>query len=755
MSLSDIDTSYFSHPDYYYRDHIKNIVDSFNDKVHIKAAEYHDLGKLSTAFQNYIRNVNANNSEKTTHSLESALIFLKENAYTLNKETLPIFISILKHHGNLENVNDLALKLNYPTEILEKHKNFEMMLDEIQKAAGLINDLNLDICCDYFDEEPFVDHYQFSGIDMYYKIKDSFSKLIFADKYEAIFKQSFSEKSFIDFETYIGKLIHLISEKKNDLTAVRNEARISAITKLKENLDKKIFLVEAPTGIGKTFIALQLSLELGKVKNKKRIINALPMTSIIDQTFEEYSKIIDSIILMKFHHLSYSKEYINNDKEIEDERNYSKQKNLFLNKSWSEDNVIVTTFNQVLNLFYSNKNSDLIKFWTLRDSVIIFDEIQAIPRVLLKDFSETINYLSKEFNIDFILMSATVPDIKKYLDDKLFCELIDTKYYSMDFNNRYALTIKQSIDCNEKLITEIEKEFKNNKSVLCVVNTKKLALDIYQELSKTIKKKETVFLLSSLFIPKHRKEIINKIKSIIKLNKKIILVSTQVIEAGVDLDFDTGFREFAPFYSIIQTAGRVNRENRKEVKESARLVIFAKLAYSPYHPTDLLHDIVFDLLKEKDEIRENNLFLLLKKYFEIAIKRTSPDGILLQHVKNLEFEEVAKLFNANFMKEIPGFIPVFIEIEENLYQNFKNQLIEKLRFLSEKNNSLETKLDIKAQMKDIYKNISAYLINVPKKEAIDLPYFYKDDEIKVCSFDLLTSHYCYKMGWYTTDKFIF
>ncbi|MBN1798037.1 MAG: CRISPR-associated helicase Cas3' [Spirochaetales bacterium] len=751
MSLSNIDTSCFSHPDYYYRDHINNIADSFNDRVHRNAAEYHDLGKLSTAFQNYIRSVN--NSEKTTHTLESALIFLKENSYTLNKETLPVFISILKHHGNLENVNDLASRLNYPTEILEKHKNFLIKIGEIQNVAGLINTFNLDSCCDYFYEEPFVEYYKFSGIDMYYKIKEVFSRLIFSDKYEAIFKKSYEAVPFTGFDIYIERLNHLISEKKNNLTLIRNEARINAITKLKENINKKIFLVEAPTGIGKTFMALQLSLELGKIKQKNRIINALPMTSIIDQAFEEYSKIIDSSILMKFHHLSYTKEYVNNDAETNEEINYSKQKNVFINKSWSEDHVIVTTFNQILNLFYSNKNSDLIKFWTLRNSVIIFDEIQAIPRVLLKDFSETINFLSKEFNINFILMSATVPDIKKYLDEKVFCELLENKYYSMEFNNRYALKMDRSIDCIEKLIEEIENEFKKYKSVLCVVNTKKLASTIYQELIKIVNEKEIVFLLSSLFIPKHRKEIIDEMKTALKSNKKIILVSTQVIEAGVDLDFDTGFREFAPLYSIIQTAGRVNREDRKGVKESARLVIFPKLAYSPYHSTDLLQDIVFDLLK--DEIRENNLLPLLKNYFEIAIKRTSPDVILLEQVENLEFENVVKLFNANFMKEIPGFIPVFIEIEEHLYNKFVNQLKERFILLSEKTISLEAKLNIKAQIKDIYKGISAYVINVPIKEAVDLPYFYKDDEVKVCGFDLLISHYSDKMGWHTLDKFIF
>ena len=753
MSLSDIDENYLSHPDYPYRYHIKNITDSFIDESHKNVAEFHDLGKLSKAFQTYIRNVNDRNQRKTTHSLESALIYLKEHKYLLDKNTLPEFVSILRRHGNLENIDDMAGNLNYTNDILESHENLIMALDEIQKASGLKNDFNLESCCDYFNEEPFVAGYKFSGIDMYYQIKEVFSKLIFADKYEAIFKQVYIEKPFNDFDVYIVKLLQLLAKKENNSSKIRNEARNDTLYRLKENLGKKIFLIEAPTGIGKTFMALHLALELGKEKKKKRIINALPMTSIIDQTYEEYLNIIDSDVLMKYHHLSVSKNYLTKDQESDSETNYSKQKNVYINKSWSEDKVIVTTFNQILNLFYSNKNSDLVKFWTLRDSVIIFDEIQAIPRILLKDFAETINYLSQAFNIDLILMSATVPDIKKHLDNSILCELLDNRYYNMEFNNRYAIKIDHSINCKERLVLEIEKEFENNQSVLCVVNTKKLALNVYQDLFHSVKKDDTVFLLSSLFIPKHRKDKINNIKTILKSKRKIILISTQVIEAGVDLDFDIGFREFAPFYSIIQTAGRINRENRSEVQDTAKLIVFPKIGYSPYHQTDLSEDIVFDLLK--NEIRENNLLPVLRKYFEIVLNRTSPDPILYKKMENLEFEEVSKLLNNNFMKEIPGFTPIFIEIEKHLYNEYENSLKEIFIVLHEKNIPLEAKMNLKAQIKDIYKEISEYVINVPKKEANDLPYFHRDDEMKYCCFDVLNNYYSIECGWNTKDDFIF
>ena len=358
-----------------------------------------------------------------------------------------------------------------------------MSSDEISDFGEYIDNA-IDDDAEYFDEDEFVFKNKLFGIDSYFKIKDVFSKLIFADKYEAIFKCGYNEKTFENVEFYIEKLLKFLSGKDNDLSLIRNKARTDTIEKLKQNIDKNIFLIEAPTGIGKTFMALHLALEIIKIKDKKRLITALPMTSIIDQTFDEYSNIFDDNILMKYHHLSFSKEYYNSDKEKRNEEDFYKQKDSFINKSWSEDTVIITTFNQLLNLFYSNKNRDLIKFWTLRDSIIILDEIQAVPRILLKDFSETISFLSKKFNIDFILMSATVPDIKNFIDKSLICELLDNKYFSLEFNNRYALRVDNSINSVNKLAAEIIDKSNLDNSVLAVVNTKKLALSVYEQLIK-------------------------------------------------------------------------------------------------------------------------------------------------------------------------------------------------------------------------------------------------------------------------------
>lgn len=376
---------------------------------------------------------------------------------------------------------------------------------------------------------------------------------------------------------------------------------------------------------------------------------------------------------------------------------------------------------------------------------VIIDEVQAIPRVLLQDFARTVSLLSKQLNIDFILMSATVPEIKSFLEPSQIAELLDNKYFSLDFNNRYVLRFDNKIESEDALLKSIILQHKKNKSILTVVNTKKVALRVYNQLNEKHKDSESIFLLSSSFIPKHRKIIIAKISKLLKDKKTPILVSTQVIEAGVDLDFDYGFREFAPFYSIIQTAGRVNRENRNEVKSSATLVVFPKIGYSPYHQTDLLRTDVEDILSE--EVRENNLLPLLKKYFTTAIKRTPIEMLLYEKMENLEFQEVLRIFNNNFMKEIPYTVSLFIEIIEGIYEEFHLKLENLYESLKKKSLPIEEKLEIKIKIKEVYKEVAQYVINVPMDYVATFESFYKDSEMKICLFDKIEYYYNTKTGF--------
>ncbi len=753
MTLFDVPSNKYSHPDNYkYNTHIKNIAASFNNNTQHILANYHDLGKLSDEFQNYLNIINKikycdKNStvfnelkkelynSKTTHAFESAYIFLTYNNLKINLENLSIFLAILRHHGNLKNTNEyFENTLLNEEEILYSHPNFQKKIKKICKIANIELNVALEDYCELFDSENFIQTNNLTGLKTYFKIKEDFSKLIFADKYEAIFKQPFKINQSINYNKNIKKLLSLIKNKQNDLSEIRNKAREEILYNFAQNQAKSIFIIEAPTGLGKTFASLHLALEIVKTKNKSKIINALPMTSIIDQTHKVYSKIFDGKDLLKFHYLTYSKNYSSSEDE-KDEENKKYQKDDFLSSSWAVDNIIITTFNQLFNALYSNKNKDLLKFWTLRNSVIILDEIQAIPRILLRDVSQTINFLSKEFNIDFILMSATIPAIKNFLDPTQTSSLLDNKYFSMDFNNRYVLKFDRTIDDSDKLLNEILEKSDKYNSVLCVVNTKKLSLKLFEKL-ETYFNKEEIILLNTNFIPVHRKAILKNLATRLVYKEKTILISTQVVEAGVDLDFDYGFREFAPLSSIIQTAGRVNREGGKD---SAKLVITEKIGGSPYHLKDLLHDDVVSLLDE--DVQEKNILELLEKYFSISIAKTSKDALLIEEMKNCNFENVIKIFNDNFMKDTPYLSSIFIEVEANLYSSIKSEMDKLFICIKDDKLILEEKMNVKSKLKDLNKRISQYVINVPTAACKDFEKFYEESEIYYLPFTNLKDYY--------------
>ena len=745
MTLFELPDVVYSHPgEYPFKTHVLNIAESFDDPDHEKTALFHDLGKLNRTFQ---ANINQG-GPLPYHAHAGAFFYLAWAKMALNPETFGVFLSILKHHGDLPDVQDIAEDLMDDDTIRNVHKELPDSMQQIQEALRIRVDFDLEEMCELFDREAFVNDYGLSGLPSYFRIKTIFSRLIFADKYEAIFKERFDEGPEMDIDRCLNNLSALIHQKANALSNVRNEARDDVLAAFSGHQEKRIFFIEAPTGIGKTFTSLQLALTLARRKNKKRVICALPMTSIIDQNHMEYAKVVDGETLLKFHHLTKTKDYRNNDRDGENERDFYNQKNDFLSASWSQDRVIVTTFNQVLNAMYSHRNRDLVKFWTLKDSVIIFDEIQAIPRILLRDFAQTVLYLTQALNMDVILMSATIPALKPLLPEDAWCNLLSDRYYAMDFNNRYALAFDKTIDSPGKLAERIRKAAGRNHSVLCVVNTKKLARDLYERCCEFVNEDdgEAVYLLSTLFIPKHRKRIIKAIRRRLLKKKKTILISTQVIEAGVDLDFDFGFREFAPLYSIIQTAGRINRENREEVRQTATLVVTDHIGNSPYHETDLLYDDVSRLLATP--MREKDILPRLKSYFDTAISQTRPEPLLIDDMEQLRYQTVMKTFDGNFMKALPAMTSVFIEIKAGFYDMFANERNRLIDSMKQTGLSLEEIMEIKIRLKRINKYVSAYIITVCKDDASDLPDFKSHHGVKVCQYSRLASGaYTQHKGW--------
>ncbi len=695
---------FFSHPTTKYIDHISRIANSFDESHHKTVAKYHDLGKLSKEFQKYItlkKREDEDNQEfekrraklKTTHTLESAYLYY---CNTVNKDDnfLINFFTILKHHSNLGDIEK---------EIKEYISILDINQERLSKIEYIANQSDLK-----FDSDMFMFKYffkrnissRFYNLENFFLFKKRYSRLILADKFEAIFHKPYSNISILskdDISKYLKKIKDIISIKQKERPNIyRTQAREAIFDNYQKNKNSNIYLIKAPTGVGKTFIALELALSIARDRaDKRRIITAIPFTSIIDQTHKEYEKILGDVL--KYHHLTKYKE-----SKDEDEKEQFNQK-VFLTDIWHE-HFIVTTFNQLLYTIFSNHNRDNLRLETLRDSIIIVDEVQNIPRVLISSVVKIFEMFAREYNIHFIIMSATMPYFDGLLKDSI---VLSEDWFYHKKENRYRLHFINGLNSLENLATEIDSQ---DKSVLCVVNTIDKAKRVFEQIGGV--EREDKFLLTTHQIPLHRQEIIEEIKEALFRGKNIKLISTQLIEAGVDLDFDIGYREFAPFGSIIQMAGRVNREGKKGVCD---VFVFDFLATAnqnedvkrlPYRAIDLQEDHTIEWLSEP--LEEIAILENLESYFKSIQEETSSID-LLEPMKKLAFFSLFELLNENFMPNQPWKVSLFIEVEANQFG----------KYIEERNEILNTPdydtFEAMNRIKNLEKDLGAYTITVNHK----------------------------------------
>ena len=368
-----------------------------------------------------------------------------------------------------------------------------------------------------------------------------------------------------------------------------------------------IYILNMPTGSGKTLCSMKFALERAIKGNKKHIIYVIPYNSIIDQTTEIFSNVFGDSATILRHQSTYS--YDENDEYNEDYIEIIKR----AEENW-DAKIIITTMVQFFESIYSNKRSKLRKFHNMADSIIVFDEAHLINIESLQPCLSAITILCKYFNSETLLLSATMPNyiklIKKYVNiDIKIIDLIEdrSEFYFFD-TNKYGYTGKKSIE-------ELSIEINNYPSSLVVLNKRKHVEEIYK--LATGKK----YYLTTYLIPKDRKRIIDNIKNDLKLletefpqllnipeDRRIRVFSTSLIEAGVDLDFFTVYRELNGLDNIIQSAGRCNREGKLE---DAVVKIFKLDDTIGKYVDNIKFNITESIIDESDEI---NIEQILKYY---------------------------------------------------------------------------------------------------------------------------------------------
>lgn len=313
-----------------------------------------------------------------------------------------------------------------------------------------------------------------------------------------------------------------------------------------------VYTLNMPTGSGKTLCSIRAALKTAIENKKKRIIYVIPYVSIIEQTAKVFEDIFGDVLPVLQHHSNYDFD----DDKNEDENEITSEKLKRSCENW-DAKLIVTTNIQFFESLYHYKGRRLRKLHNLADSVIIFDEIHMLPIDYIQPCLRAIGYVTKYLNSTAILMSATMPNYDKFMERymsgvKIENAVKDTSLFNVFDKCRYEYIGK----CELASLAEKAQEYDN---ALIIVNKRKTARELYDICSGN------KYHLSTYMTPLHRSEIIAKIKEDIKNGINTTVISTSLIEAGVDLDFKAVFREIAGIDNILQSGGICNREGKMDM----------------------------------------------------------------------------------------------------------------------------------------------------------------------------------------------
>lgn len=305
--------------------------------------------------------------------------------------------------------------------------------------------------------------------------------------------------------------------------------------------EQGIYQLSVPTGGGKTISSLAFALAHARKHHLERVIYVIPYTSIIEQNAQVFKDILGDKNVLEHH----------SNATFECEEEYDRWR--FAAENW-DCPIVVTTNVQFFESLFANRPSKCRKLHNIAKSVIIFDEAQMLPVDYLKPCARAIAELAKNYHCTPVLCTATQPDLKQFFPKEL-----QMKELCPDRDGQYHFFKRTSIEkigqlTEEELIGRLSRETQ----VLCILNSRKLVQRVYTEL-----RGEGTYHLSTLMYPADRKRLIQEIRERLQSGKSCRLIATSLVEAGVDFDFETVFREQAGIDSVIQAAGRCNREGKR------------------------------------------------------------------------------------------------------------------------------------------------------------------------------------------------
>jgi len=639
--------------------HSENVVSSEIRALIQKVVSLHDIGKGTKAFQKYIENPPAYTGDPMDKShtpmslLLTLLISIEEKWEAL--DTMMVSAIVFGHHKELPSAERLREIGSGKLPKTLKRQIASLQAEELKQHCGIdISGLNLENrpwakVLKYIDDSllPVFENLVIEDA-LVFRLKTQllFSLLLEADKAFLAIKEP---QKYLHREPrhWMSQWVDQKIGSPEDTTV--NKIRQSIRSDLEgeiERIEKHgIFSLTSPTGSGKTLLSATWLLKLREKMSKKGIcpkaIIVLPFLSVIDQTTKEYESLLttggqkaDGSWFLTSHSLS-DRRY---KQGLEEDAEH------FFVDTWRTE-LVITTYDQFLMTLMDSKTRHQMRFHNLCDSLIVMDEVQSLPCKLWKPLEEILRCLVRIGNSSVLLMSATLPaiisDAKPLLEDYSI-------YFKKAFN-RYQLRfrVEEKLKINDfrnELLSRRDEWLRENKRVLITLNTRRCARLVLDKLAEDWPCEFSdipLFFLSADVTPRDRLERIE----LIKKGQPCIVVSTQCIEAGVDIDMDFAIRDFAPFDSLIQIAGRCNRNGRISYPVIVEVVDLVNEQGRRY--SDMIYDDVHLQVTRQltnSDIEEKDILPLANCYFEmLAAKKDTGKKHLERFVRWQEDESVGEL----------------------------------------------------------------------------------------------------------------
>jgi len=600
------------------RDHLINSAeiarlvseDKFLESLTYPTALLHDIGKYSQAFQNRLHGSN----KLVDHSTAGAQMVYKLAGDNKQKQFIAQLIGfcVAGHHSGLPNYGSNADHSTEPTLLARLKRNIEDYSNFQSDFPELIIDFPTTL-----QIKPTRKGGQFS---VAFLVRMIYSILVDSDflETEAFFRGKIIRGDYPtikNIEKVYSNFLINFDNPQSEINRKRTELLKTCIQKA--TADQGLFSLTIPTGGGKTYSSMAFALAHAKHHGLNRVIYCIPFTTIIEQTAQVFRECLGTGNILE-HHSNFDWRTFNGNGQNDPTSNKVLTNTIVRKLKLSSENwdipIVITTNIQFFESLFSNRSSRCRKIHSLRRSVIIFDEAQMLPRDYLEPCMMSLAELITNYQTSVVLCTATQPPLEiffpAYIQQREIISLPADEYAHFK-----RVNVKNIGRKNDEEISTLINSYKK---VLCIVNTRKHAKGLFEMVNEVNR-----YHLSTLMCPAHRKEVVSQIRNQLITGSSCRVISTQIMEAGIDLDFPVGFRALAGLDSIVQSAGRINRENKRS---SGTLHVFeTDSAFVKHIPTYIrqtadIARIIMDKYEDPISIEA------LKAYYQLLYEIQDPNA---------------------------------------------------------------------------------------------------------------------------------